>query len=377
MNDFLQLLKDFLPVEVALIAAVFVYLIFLLRNIAEKFISVAEKQAQLAETQTKYLNERLDVVEKTLGISDRAFDFQEKQIKKLEAITHQLKDDLKDSIEAKRIAEDRLKDAEERYQEAFKALNLKGQQVLDIQKAQTRVELTSRAEAITNLAHDLLLSIQAVFVNAENIRVAEELGLSSEERTRNAEQIINQMQRLAMQLQNARLSAGVSEKEIYNPTRFSLLGLLKECVGLFADIAHAKKVTLDLQSVTADDFIRGDESKLRLAFCNVIGNAVKYSFNGTVIMLRIQGDDDSFHVIVVNIGIGIEPKEFDYIFMPGYRTFSSRDRYRTGAGMGLFVARELITAHSGQIKVQSSDCTDQGSKTVFEIILPRNFQKVP
>ena len=82
MSDIIALLKDFLPVEIAVISAIFIYLLLLFKGIAEKFIELSEKQTTSAEKQAEYIQQRLDVVEKTLGISDKAFDLQEKQIKK-------------------------------------------------------------------------------------------------------------------------------------------------------------------------------------------------------------------------------------------------------------------------------------------------------
>jgi signal transduction histidine kinase len=319
MSDLLQLLKDFLPVEVAVIAAIFIYLLLLFKGIAEKFISIAERQTRLAEMQAKYLQERLNVVEKTLGISDRAFDLQEKQIRKLQEITQQQQDELAESIMAKQVAEARLTEAEERYQEAVLALDLKAQQVVELQAAQTRVELTSRAEAIARLAHELLLPVQSVMADADNLRAAEKLDLVPEERAHIAKRIINQMQRLALQLQNARVSVGIGEEEIYSPTNFSMYGLVQECINLFIDEARAKQVILQVESISPDDSftVTGDKSKLRLALCNVIGNAVKYSFGGTDVTVRIERKDGSTRVIVANTGLGISSEEMEKIIELG------------------------------------------------------------
>jgi signal transduction histidine kinase len=378
MSDLLQLLKDFLPVEVAVIAAIFIYLLLLFKGIAEKFISIAERQTRLAEMQAKYLQERLNVVEKTLGISDRAFDLQEKQIRKLQEITQQQQDELAESIMAKQVAEARLTEAEERYQEAVLALDLKAQQVVELQAAQTRVELTSRAEAIARLAHELLLPVQSVMADADNLRAAEKLDLVPEERAHIAKRIINQMQRLALQLQNARVSVGIGEEEIYSPTNFSMYGLVQECINLFIDEARAKQVILQVESISPDDSftVTGDKSKLRLALCNVIGNAVKYSFGGTDVTVRIERKDGSTRVIVANTGLGISSEEMEKIIELGYRVPLGLDRSRTGTGMGLLVAKQIISAHSGQLQLLSSERTNQGYRTVFEIVLPSTHQEI-
>ena len=71
---FLEILEKFLPLEIAIIAGIFFYLLILFKNIADKFI-------QLSRDQADYTQQRLEVVEKTLGISDKALDFHKKQIR--------------------------------------------------------------------------------------------------------------------------------------------------------------------------------------------------------------------------------------------------------------------------------------------------------
>ncbi len=376
MADIIQLLKDFLPIEIAILAAIFIYLLLLFKGIAEKFISLSEKQANLAEIQASYLAQRLDAVEKTLGISDRAFDFQEKQIKKLQEVTQQQEIDISESLKAKQLAEMKLHEAEDKLQETIHSLDLKAQQVSDLQAALTRVEITSKADAILRLNHELLAHMQSVIADAENLQLAQELKLTPDELGSTARRILNQAELTVLLLQNTQLAVRVGDQDLYAQSSFSILDLIKGCMHLFDDWAKQKRISFRLQQSGSDDgfIITADKSKLRVAFSNLIQNAVKYSYENSDVVINLAIKDKLLYVTITNIGVGINSDEISKIFQAGYRGALGRDKSRTGTGMGLFVARSIVQAHSGQVRVAESVSLENGYKTTFEVTIPTSHR---
>jgi signal transduction histidine kinase len=73
-------------------------------------------------------------------------------------------------------------------------------------------------------------------------------------------------------------------------------------------------------------------------------------------------------VIIEDNGAGIPEKELPFIFERFYRTDRSRNRFTGGAGIGLTIARSIVTAHGGAIKAESAQ--DQGSR--FTLTLPKS-----
>jgi len=372
MADIIQLLKDFLPIEIAVLAAIFIYLLLFFKGIAEKFISIAEKQANLAETQAGYLAQRLDTVEKTLGISDRAFDLQEKQIKKLQEITQQQEIDISESLKAKQSADQKLREANDILLETIHSLDLKAQQVSELQAALTRVEMTSKADAVLRLNHELLAHMQSVIADTENLQLAQQLNLTPDELTFTARRIMNQTELMVLLLQNTRLAVRVGDDEFYSRSSLSIPGLIKDCIRLFDDMAKHKGVSFKLQQSGADnDFIiTADRSKLRVAFSNLIQNAVKYSYKNSEVLISLTTKDRLLYITITNIGVGIKSDEISKIFEAGYRGTLGLDKSRTGTGMGLFVARSIVQAHSGQIRMAESISLENGYKTTFEVTIP-------
>jgi signal transduction histidine kinase len=113
-----------------------------------------------------------------------------------------------------------------------------------------------------------------------------------------------------------------------------------------------------------------DEDRVAQVLSNLIGNAVQHG-NGDVpvtVTLTTQGEDAL--ISVHNLGPAIEPKKLAGIFEPLVRLSrndASDYTERTSLGIGLFIAREIVLAHGGEITVESSEAAG----TTFTVRLPR------
>jgi PAS domain S-box-containing protein len=122
---------------------------------------------------------------------------------------------------------------------------------------------------------------------------------------------------------------------------------------------------LDLPTEPLD--AEADRDKLRQILTDLIENAVKYSPEGGTITVTARRQDDSVEVSVEDEGIGIPESEQQRIFAKFYRAESAgRDLESGGTGLGLFIAKELLTAMRGRIWVRSRE--GEGSSFVF--VLP-------
>lgn len=136
-------------------------------------------------------------------------------------------------------------------------------------------------------------------------------------------------------------------------------------------IAHAANLTLQVTVQRKGLLIRGDESRLRLALGNLIDNAIKYTPAGGTVTLEIERETASHvHVRVRDNGVGIHEQDLKHLFTPFYRgtpTDESGQVLRVpGLGQGLVIARQIIEAHGGQIKVKSR----AGTGTAVYLSLP-------
>lgn len=105
---------------------------------------------------------------------------------------------------------------------------------------------------------------------------------------------------------------------------------------------------------------KGDATKLREVFLNLLRNASEAVSEKGTIMLRAEYVEDSITVRIADNGCGINPEDISNIFLP-FTTYK-----QGGTGLGLAVVKRTVEAHGGTIHVTS----DSGSGTVFTVVLP-------
>jgi two-component system sensor histidine kinase BaeS len=110
-----------------------------------------------------------------------------------------------------------------------------------------------------------------------------------------------------------------------------------------------------------------DSERLGQALGNLVSNAIKYTPQGGTVTVRAGLDAETFWVCVGDTGPGIPPEEQERIFEPLYRSQTGR-RFPQGMGLGLTIARDLVTAHDGQLELESTP--GQGSHFTIRIPLP-------
>jgi two-component system, OmpR family, sensor histidine kinase ResE len=156
-----------------------------------------------------------------------------------------------------------------------------------------------------------------------------------------------------------RLSLNVGSVEI--------VGMVERVVERFAPQAFQQGIELVL---TLDDhdsqLLRGDEMRLEQVLGNLIGNALKFTpSEGTItVVSSVQGD--SWTARVVDTGKGIPRAVLARIFEKFYQVEKGDTRSAGGAGLGLFICREIVAMHGGTISVES----EVGEGTEFTVTAP-------
>jgi two-component system sensor histidine kinase VanS len=114
----------------------------------------------------------------------------------------------------------------------------------------------------------------------------------------------------------------------------------------------------------------GDADKLSRVFNNILKNAIAYSYDNCAILISAYGEGESTVISFTNEGAPIPREKLDMIFEKFFRLDSARSTNTGGAGLGLAIAKEIITAHGGTISAQS-----EGGRTVFTVVLPNGGPK--
>ena len=154
---------------------------------------------------------------------------------------------------------------------------------------------------------------------------------------------------------------------------FSLRTMLDEAVKPMALRAHQKHLELLIEVApdVPDGFI-GDPHRLRQVLINLVGNALKFTDAGEVVVRVTRegaGDDQArLHFSVVDTGIGITPEKQAAIFQPFTQADGSTTRKYGGTGLGLTISAQLVGLMGGQIWVEST--AGRGSAFQFTAVLP-------
>jgi signal transduction histidine kinase len=126
------------------------------------------------------------------------------------------------------------------------------------------------------------------------------------------------------------------------------------------------KVTAESQVPPHLDPIRADESRLRQVLRNLIGNAVKFTNEGSI-TLRVDAEGSTVRKIhVVDTGVGVAPERIETIFMAFEQGDGAKTRAQQGSGLGLALSRQLCEMMGMELSVESV----LGEGSTFTITLP-------
>jgi PAS domain S-box-containing protein len=247
-----------------------------------------------------------------------------------------------------------------------KALERRLQDALEQAEASSR----SKSRFLAAMSHELRTPLNAV-IGFSELMEQEALGpLGNEEYREYAGHILRSGMHLLQMITNlldfARVEAGglelnVGDVEMVRLVRSAAAGASADRE---AERAPAAPISLDLpQGQLA---IRGDEQRLRQILGGLIGNALKFTPAGGQVQVRLQRRDDGAELLVADSGIGMSPEELQHVFEPFWQADSGIGRLRDGAGIGLKLARELVSLHGGSLTLDS----EKGRGTQVTLRLP-------
>ena len=160
---------------------------------------------------------------------------------------------------------------------------------------------------------------------------------------------------------------------------FSLHTLAVSVISLFRGNAESKglKLTLDLEP-DVEEWVVGDAQRLKQVLLNLVGNAIKFTERGEVVLrLTPQRAAAGFAGVVFEVrdtGIGIPADAIDALFQPFHQVDGTRSRRRGGTGLGLAISQRIVEAMGSRIEVKSR--AGQGSRFRFGLALESDRESV-
>ncbi|MGA1867923.1 MAG: ATP-binding protein [bacterium] len=142
--------------------------------------------------------------------------------------------------------------------------------------------------------------------------------------------------------------------------------LIETALEILKSKASAKDIEIETDISSFIYPVHGDEGMLTEVFTNIIDNALKYSYAGSRIFIRVKLSKSHVFISVTDSGIGISKEDISFIFDDFYRARNIDKKTVCGAGIGLAICKRIITAHYGTINVAS----EIGVGSTFTVTLP-------
>lgn len=241
------------------------------------------------------------------------------------------------------------------FQELSTAMNLMADSLESLEN--------SRSNFVANVSHELKTPMTTIGGFIDGILD----GTISPERQNHYLAIVSdEVKRLShlvvSMLNMSKIEAGELKIEL------SKINIKEQITGIFISFEQkieAKEIDIIGLDNLRPTVIEADRNMLNQVFYNLIDNAVKFTNHGGEIIVSMENDSDEVIIKIKNSGECISPEDIGHIFERFYKADKSRSMDAKSAGLGLFIVKNIISLHNGDISV----CNIDGEYTQFTVKL--------
>ncbi len=253
-----------------------------------------------------------------------------------------------------------------RLQEEKSELERK-KEIIEQQSEKLRQLNETKDKFFSIIAHDLRNPFQAILGFTE-ILVQDTRNLENEEFKDHVEQIDIASKRVFELLENLLKWASLQTGKIKpNPKICQIEEITTHTKKLLEHQAMQKDIPI-ITEVSSKTTAFADANMLRTILQNLVSNAIKFSEEGSEIIIKAEEKGDYLHISVKDHGIGIPEEMLDKLMKLDTNTSRSGTSEEKGSGLGLIITKELVDIQNGSLSVDST--VDEG--TTFTITLPKN-----
>ncbi len=242
---------------------------------------------------------------------------------------------------------------------------------LELKKSKEEADLANNAKSdfLSRMSHEIRTPLNAVLGYSQILLRKQYLEPEDKESVQGISTSGDHLLELIDEvLDMSKIEANLME---VNAVDFDLNALLKSISIIFAPKCADKNLTLIVDDLKKQYFVRSDQTKLRQILINLMGNAVKFTDEGFVALRANISNDNLFRFEIADSGPGISNKDHKEIFEP----FKQSDEgiKKSGTGLGLTISKKQAQLLEGDLTVESE--LGKGAKFILTIPLAEASQK--
>jgi len=222
---------------------------------------------------------------------------------------------------------------------------------------------TMRREMVGNISHEFRTPLAGIKAMVETLQdgATDDREAAKDFLSRIEAEVDRMTQLVAELAELSRIETGKAELKL---EPMNLNSLVEEVTAQLKPQAERQNLTLEM--ALADDLptTSADKARIRQVLVNLFHNAIKFNHSGGNIRVRTSHSEGSIVVEISDTGTGIAKDDLLHIFERFYKADKSRSGQ--GSGMGLAIAKHIVEAHGGEIKVRS----EEGKGSTFSFNLP-------
>lgn len=227
------------------------------------------------------------------------------------------------------------------------------QREIELNQAKLEAEKANKAKSsfIAVTSHELRTPLNVVL---GMIKLLEDTGLNIEQKSlvkyiQSSSKILEAL--ISDILDISRIE---SESLVLETVRLNPRYLVNNIARQFHPLADEKNLDLTVQiNESVEDFVVGDITRISQVLFNLVGNAIKFTDSGQVI-IKLKGDKKHLRFMIIDTGIGFGSDSHEKIFEPFEQLDLSSQRRHEGVGLGLSIAKKLVEFMGGEISCKST-----------------------
>ncbi len=211
----------------------------------------------------------------------------------------------------------------------------------------------SRTNLIANVSHELKTPMTTIGGFIDGILDGT---VSDNDREHYLKIVSNEVKRLSRLVVSMLNMSKIESGELrINPVRFNLTQQIWNIFISFEQKIESKNINVKGFNYLVNNYIEADQDMINQVFYNLIDNAVKFTDDHGEICVSMKNDEEYVIVSIKNTGKGISADDIDHVFERFYKGDKSRSLDSKSAGLGLFIVKNIVKLHNGEISVETTE----------------------